>query len=127
MHARLVDTSFPKQISELDLGSCASAHPHLSLKIILTLSLINKWDILTADLSSALLQAPIANEELVLFQPPPELEQDPDVLWKLTREVCGIKPSLRRWQQFLASKLEELGLRRMRPIHASLRVNIFLS
>ena len=40
------------------------------------------------------------------------LKQDQDVLWKLTRAVYGIKPSLKQWQQFLASKLEELGLRK---------------
>ena len=85
-------------------------HFYLSLKILLTLSLINKWDIRTADMSSALLQAPIAPHELVLVQPPTELVQDPDMLWQLTRNVYGIN-TLKQWQQFLVSKLEELGLR----------------
>ena len=84
----------------------------MSLKILLTLSLINKWDVITTDISSALLQAPIATEELVLVQPPPELEQDQDVLWKLTRDVYGITISPKLWQQQLASKLEELGLKK---------------
>ena len=112
LKARLVDKSFKQQILEFDFESCASTSSHLSLKLLLTLSLINKWDVLTTDISSAWLQAPIANDELVLVQPPSELEQNPDVLWKLTRHVYGIKPSLKQWQQFLASKLEELGLRK---------------
>ena len=112
LRARIVNTSFKQQIFELDCGSCASTPSHLSLKILLTLSLINKWDILTADISSALLRAPIANDELVLVQPPLELEQNQDVLWQLTRNVYGITSNLKQWQQCLASKLEELGLRK---------------
>ena len=49
----------------------------MSLKILLTLSLINRWEVITANLSSALLQARIASEDV---EPPPELEQDPGVL-----------------------------------------------
>ena len=112
LHARIVDPSLKQQILELDFGSCASTHSHLSLKILLTLSLINKWDILTADISSALLQAPMVNTELLLVQPPPELEQDQDVLWQLTRDVHGIRSNLKQWQQALVNKLEELGLRK---------------
>ena len=67
---------------------------------------------ITANLSSALLQAPIASEELVLVQPPPELEQAQEVLWKLTRDVYGIKTSPELWQYFLASKHEALGLKK---------------
>ena len=84
----------------------------MSLKILLTLSLINRWDVITANISSALLQAPIANDELVLVQPPPEPEQNPDVLCRLTKALYGIKTDPKLWQQSLASKLEELGLRK---------------
>ena len=111
LQARTVNTSFKQQILEPDCESCASIPSHLSFKILLSLSLINKWDILTPDISSALLRAPIANDELVLVQPPLELEQDQDVLWQLTRDVCGITSNLKQWQQCLAIKLEELGLR----------------
>ena len=86
----------------------------MSLKILLTLSLINRWDVITANLSSTLLQAPIAHEELVPVEPPPDLEQDQNVLWKLTRDVYGIKTSPELWQ--LASKLEELGLKKNKVV-----------
>ena len=66
----------------------------------------------TADISSAFLQAPIPSEELVLVRPPPELEQNPDVLWRLKKALYGLKTSPKLWQQHLASKLEELGLRK---------------
>ena len=112
LKARIVDKDFQHQIFDLDLATCATTTSHMSLKILLTLSLINNWDVITADLSSALIQAPTANEELVLVQPPPELEQDPDVLWKLTTALYGIKPDPKLWQQSLASKLEELGLKK---------------
>ena len=112
LKARVVDKDFQHQIFNLDLTTCASTPSHMSLKILLTLSLINKWDVVTADISSALLQALIANEELVLVKPPPELEQDPDVLWKLTKALYGITTDLKLWHHQVAIKLEELGLRK---------------
>ena len=91
----------------------------MSLKILLTLSLINQWEVITTNISSAFRQAPIATEELVLVQPPPELEQNPDVLWKLAHDVYGLTMTPRLWQQKLASKLEDLGLRKnkVEPYH----------
>ena len=53
----------------------------------------------------------MVNNELMLVQPPLELEQNHDVLWQLTRDVYGITSNLKQWQQCLASKLEELRLR----------------
>ena len=94
------------------LETYASTPSHLSLRILLILSLVNKWDVVTADVSSAFLQAPISSEELVLVKPPPELEQNPDVLWRLKKALYGLKTSPKLWQQHLASKLEELGLRK---------------
>ena len=82
----------------------------MSLQILLTLSLINRWDVMTSTISSALLQEPMVSEEPLLIQPPPELEQSPGVLWRLTRG--GIEHSPRLWQHCLANKLEEHGLKR---------------
>ena len=109
LKARILDKSFQHRIFDLDMAACTSAPSHMSLKILLTLSLINRWDVITANLSSALLPA---SEALVLVEPPPELAQRSDVLWKITRALYGIEHSPRLWQQHLANKLEELGLRR---------------
>ena len=95
LKARILDTSFKQQLFDLYLPTCESSH--MSLKILLTLSLINQWDVITASLSSAALQAPIARE-LVLVEPPTELEQDPSVLWQLTRSMYGIKTHPKLWQ-----------------------------
>ena len=84
----------------------------MSLTILLTLSLINRWDVLKATTSSALPQAPFVFNEPVLVQPPPELEKSPDVLWRLTRALYGIDLSPQLWQHCLSNKLDELGLRR---------------
>ena len=83
-----------------------------NISLLLTLSLINKWAVRPATISSALQPAPTATEELVLVAPPPELEPDPDVLWQLTRDWYGIKTSPKRWQHFVTIKLEELGLKK---------------
>ena len=110
LKARILDTSFKQQLFDLELSICESSH--MSLKILLTLSLINRWDVITTNLSSALLQAPTVSEEPVLVDPSSELEPDPGVLWKLTKALYGINSSPELWQQFLASKLEELGLKK---------------
>ena len=126
LKARIVDKSFKQRILDLDLATRASTPSHMSLKILLTLSLINRWDVITADISSALIQAPIANDELVLVKPPPELEQNPDVLWKLTRyKVSRQAPSFgsNTWPVSLRSLVSE----RTQQIHASLPVSSFLS
>ena len=109
LRARIIDKAFQQQLLDLDSVVCASTS-HMSLKFLLTLSLINKWAVSTATISSALLPAPKANEELVLVEPPPELEQDPGMLWQLIRTWYGIKTSPKLWQQHVAGKLEELGL-----------------
>ena len=79
MKARIVDTRFKQQISNRDLATCALTPTHMSLKILLTLSLIHRWNVITANLRSALIQAP-TDDELVFVQPPPEVEQN----WQLT-------------------------------------------
>ena len=112
LKARFVAKGPKQQILDPSLETYASTPSHLSLRILLILSLVNKWDVVTADISSAFLHAPIASEELVLVKPPPELEQNPDVLWRLKKAIYGLKTSPKLWQQHLASKLEELGLRK---------------
>ena len=60
LRARLVDPAFQQQL--LDHDSIVSASiSHMSLKILLTLSLINRWAVSTATISSVLLPAPIAS------------------------------------------------------------------
>ena len=112
LRARFVAKGFKQQILDPSLETYASTPSHLSLRILLILSLVNHWDVVTADISSAFLQAPIPEGELVLVKPPPELEQNPDVLWKLRKALYGLKTSPKLWQQHLSSKLEELGLRK---------------
>ena len=112
LRARFVAKGFKQQILDPSLETYASTPSHLSLRILLILSLVNHWDVVTADISSAFLQAPIPEGELVLVKPPPELEQNPDVLWKLRKVLYGLNTSPKLWQQHLSSKLEELGLRK---------------
>ena len=91
LRARFVAKGFKQQILDPSLETYASTPSHLSLRILLILSLVNHWDVVTADISSAFLQAPIPEGELVLVKPPPELEQNPDVLWKLRKALYGLK------------------------------------
>ena len=110
LRARFVAKGFKQQIMDPSLETYASTPSHLSLRILLILSLVNHWDVVSADISSAFLQAPIPEGELVLVKPPPELEQDPDVLWKLRKALYGLKTSPKLWQQHLSDKLQALGL-----------------
>ena len=69
LKARFVAKGFKKQILDPSLETYASTPSHLSLRILLILSLVNRWDVVTADISSAFLQSPIPSEELVLVNP----------------------------------------------------------
>ena len=75
LRARFVAKGFKQHIMDPSLETYASTPSHLSLRVLLILSLVNHWDVVTADISSAFLQAPIPEGELVLVKPPPELEQ----------------------------------------------------
>ena len=66
LRARFVAKGFKQQILDPSLETYASTPSHLSLRILLILSLVNHWDVVTADISSAFLQAPIPEGSLCL-------------------------------------------------------------
>ena len=57
LRARFVAKGFKQQILDPSLETYASTPSHLSLRILLILSLVNHWDVVTADISSAFLSA----------------------------------------------------------------------
>ena len=120
LKARFVAKGFKQQILDPSLETYASTPFHLSLRILLILSLVNRWDVVT-DVSSVFLQAPIPSEELVLVKPPPELEQNPEVLYMVSRPVQSFGSNI--CQVSLRSLVSE----RTRQTHASLWARSFWS
>eukprot|EP00971_Amphidinium_carterae_P161705 3205705-Amphidinium_carterae.1 len=70
------------------------------MRLLLTIAIIKKFTVFTTDVASAFLNTPI-NEE-VLVQPPKEYYRNqPNVLWKMTKALYGLRTSLKQWQEHL--------------------------
>eukprot|EP00971_Amphidinium_carterae_P035474 698503-Amphidinium_carterae.1 len=50
----------------------------------------------------------------MLVKPPPECEQDNSILWKLNKQLYGLRDSPQNFQLHLSSILKQLGLRQLR-------------
>eukprot|EP00971_Amphidinium_carterae_P262486 5206810-Amphidinium_carterae.1 len=67
-----------------------------------------------SEIQSAFLNTPVQPGTTTLVKPPPECEHDNNILWKLNKELYGLRDSPQKFQLHLSSKLKELGLRQLR-------------
>eukprot|EP00971_Amphidinium_carterae_P211845 4204022-Amphidinium_carterae.1 len=50
----------------------------------------------------------------ILVKPPPDCETNDNILWKLNRQLYGLRDSPQKFQQHLSTILKQLGLRQLR-------------
>eukprot|EP00971_Amphidinium_carterae_P080030 1583990-Amphidinium_carterae.1 len=55
-----------------------------------------------------------SDEVTILVRPPPECEQDSNILWRLNKQLYGLRDSPQKFQLHLSSMLRQLGLRQLR-------------
>eukprot|EP00971_Amphidinium_carterae_P254890 5059761-Amphidinium_carterae.1 len=67
-----------------------------------------------SDIASAFLNTPVPPETTILVKPPPECEQDHNVLWRLNKQLYGLRDSPQKFQLHLSTILRQLGLRQLR-------------
>eukprot|EP00971_Amphidinium_carterae_P252288 5008788-Amphidinium_carterae.1 len=100
----------------------------MAMRRLLTIAIIKKFTVFTTDLASALLNTPI-NEE-VLVQPPKEYyHNQPNVLWKMTKALYGLRTSPKQWQERLSTILQWMGFNRLKSdacIFANKQSSIYL-
>eukprot|EP00971_Amphidinium_carterae_P350205 6491433-Amphidinium_carterae.1 len=86
----------------------------ITLRIRLTLAQLRNHSIYMSDIQSAFLNTPVQPRTTILVKPPPECEQDNNILWKLHKQLYGLRDSPQKFQLHLSSILKQLGLRQLR-------------
>ena len=71
---------------------------------------MKKWDVRTADVTTAFLHAPVQGEAYV--RAPPHVDCSKQ-FWKLKRALYGLRTAPRAWQDHLALKMKNAGWRRL--------------
>ena len=77
---------------------------------MLSLVIARSWSCALADISTAFLRAPLAEE--VFVWPPQEFYPTNNCLWKLNKAMCGLRQSPQLCQSHFASVIVKLGFRR---------------
>ena len=87
-----------------------------TLKIILLMSQIHKWSLCVSDVASAFLNTPIdGSKGFIHVQAPPEIQSYPEpTVWRLKRQLYGLRDSPRSWQVHLNQVLKSLNLSQMK-------------
>ena len=86
-----------------------------TLKIILLMSQIHKWSLCVSDVASALLNTPIDESKgFIHVQAPPEIQYPEPTVWRLKRQLYGLRDSPRSWQIHLNQVLKSLNLSQMK-------------
>eukprot|EP00971_Amphidinium_carterae_P147636 2926253-Amphidinium_carterae.4 len=102
---------------EVNIDEIYAATPAaITLRILLTLAQLRNHSIYMSDIQSAFLNTPVQKGTKILVKPPPECEQDSNILWKFKKQLYGLRDSPQKFQQHLSAILKqlELGLRQLR-------------
>eukprot|EP00971_Amphidinium_carterae_P124297 2462414-Amphidinium_carterae.1 len=67
-----------------------------------------------SNIQSAFPNTPVQPGTTMLDKPPPECEQNNNVLWKLNKQLYGLRDSPQKVQLHISSILKQLGLRQLR-------------
>eukprot|EP00971_Amphidinium_carterae_P113674 2252308-Amphidinium_carterae.1 len=86
----------------------------ITLRIFLTLAQLRNHSIYMSDIQSAFLNTPVQPGTTILVKPTPVCEQDNNILWKLNKQLYGLRDSPQKFQLHLSSILKQLGLRQLR-------------
>ena len=85
---------------------------NIRLRILLILSLVNRWDVVTADISSAFCRHRSPVRSLCLSSHHLSLNRIQMCFGGFGKLYMVSRTTRKLWQQHLANKLEELGLRK---------------
>eukprot|EP00971_Amphidinium_carterae_P142036 2813180-Amphidinium_carterae.3 len=67
-----------------------------------------------SDIHSAFLNTPVPSGTTLLVKPPPECDNDDNILWKLHKQLYGLRDSQQNFQLHLSAILKQLGLTQLR-------------
>ena len=96
------------------------------LRLLLTMSLSNRWIVRAGDISTASLHAKAATDDLFMFPPTEFYNPEDQVVWKLNKAIYGLRSSPHAWQKHLAETLQQLGMNRHQMCSKNSRQRICL-
>ena len=79
------------------------------------MSQIHRWSLCVSDVGSAFLNMPIdGSKGFIHVQAPPEIRYPEPTVWRLKRQLYGLRDSPRSWQVHLNQVLKSLNLSQMK-------------
>ena len=111
--SRLVVQGYAQHIDDLDT-TFASTPSLVTLKLLLTLSIVYSFVVRAGDISTAFLHAFMPEFERYFVWPPKEYYPLGGVLWRLRRALYGLRNSPKLWQDHFASVMLTLGFQRLK-------------
>ena len=110
--ARIVAKGYTEDVKDND-DIYASTPIFCVLRLLLTMSLSNRWIVRAGDISTAFLHAKAATDDLLVFPPTEFYNPEDQVVWKLNKAIYGLRSSPGAWQKHLAETLQQLGMSRL--------------
>ena len=105
LKARFVGTGYSQVIDKE--SKYAHTPQATSPKVILRVSQIRQWSLCVSDVASAFLNTPVDESKGSIYvQALPETQYPEPTVWRLKRQLYGLKDSLRSWQIHLNQALK---------------------
>ena len=84
-------------------------------KLILLMSQIHSWEIAVSDIASAFLSNPVDPSKSTIFvQAPRELQYSEPTVWRLKRQLYGLRDAPKSWQAHLSQITVKKGVTQMK-------------
>ena len=103
-----------KQIISRDDKS-ASTPQATTLKLVLLMSQIHSWEVAVSDIASAFLNTPVDPSKSPIFvQAPRELQYSEPTVWRLKRQLYGLRDDPKSWQAHFSQIMIRKGMTQMK-------------
>ena len=84
----------------------------VTLKVLLTLALANRWGVWSLDIGTAFLHAKLPKDKRIFVWPPEDQLQFQGYLWELEKAMYGLRVAPKSWQDHFAEVLQRHNYKR---------------
>ena len=120
LKGRFCAKGFKQVISRDD--KYASTPQATTLKLILLMSQIHSWEIEVSDIASAFLNTPVDPSKSPIFvQAPRELPYSEPTVWRLKRQLYGLRDAPKSWQAHFSQIMIKKGMIQMKSDSCTFR------
>ena len=113
LKGRFCAKAFKQVISRDD--KYASTPQATTLKLILLMSQIHSWEVALSDFASAFLNTPVDPSKSPIFvQAPRELQYSEPNVWRLKRQLYGLRDAPKSWQAHFSQIMVNKGMTQMK-------------